>query len=164
MQTDLFDRVKLHGLGGTFVYTIYVRLMWQVQHRGFPCSEGRDVKVGTAKRVQVLFPRTSTNRSAPCLCDCLFLSNKDGPSRTGAIPSTPSLFSQRRLCGCLVSSRKLGPIEKARSHLCLCLLSQSGLCGCRGSVEQSCPPRKRVNPSNKRDPTRALPAQSKWTV
>ena len=51
VQTDLFDRVKLHGLGGTFVYTIYVRLMWKVQHRGFPCLEGRDVKVGTAKTV-----------------------------------------------------------------------------------------------------------------
>ena len=31
------------------LYTIYVRLIWQVQHRGFPCLEGRDVKVGTAK-------------------------------------------------------------------------------------------------------------------
>ena len=30
-------------------YTIYVRLIWQVQHRGFPCLEGRDVKVRTAK-------------------------------------------------------------------------------------------------------------------
>ena len=31
------------------LYTIYVRLIWQVQHRGFPCLEGRDVKVGTPK-------------------------------------------------------------------------------------------------------------------
>ena len=30
-------------------YRIYVRLIWKVQHRGFPCLEGRDVKVGTAK-------------------------------------------------------------------------------------------------------------------
>ena len=61
--------------------------------------------------------RTSTNRSVPCLYYFHFLSNKDGPSRTGAIPSAPSLISQSRLCGCLVSSRKLGPLEKARSHL-----------------------------------------------
>ena len=41
-----------HSLSSYFIfspYTIYVRLIWQVQHRGFPCLEGRDVKVGTPK-------------------------------------------------------------------------------------------------------------------
>ena len=57
-------------------------------------------------------PRTSTNRSVPCLCDFLFLSSKDGPSRTGAIPSAPSLLSQSRPCGCLVPWNSRVRLEK----------------------------------------------------
>ena len=59
---------------------------------------------------------------------------------------------------------KMDRREPARSHLRFCLLSQSRLSGCPCSVEHSCSPRKRVNPSNKQDPNRALPAQSKSTL